>query len=137
MEIPAPDQAARAELRRLVFGLRSGQRRRIFPARIHLGDPEGEQREYADEGAPLDAGLRADVLHTLLDGLEEGAPLAVWLTRVGWPEPHDFDRLWVATALQVAAERDEQPRWIAVITKNGWYDPLGGDCVVWKRLRIR
>ncbi len=135
METPAPDEVARAELRRLVFGLRSGERRRIFPTRIHVGDPEGEQAAYVDE--ELDAALRADVLHALLDQLDEEPPLAAWLTRVGWPDPHDTDRLGLATLRQVFDERGLTPRWIAVVTKNGWYDALGEDRVVWKRLRIR
>lgn len=137
MEVPAPDRASRAELRRLVFALRSGERRRVFPPRIHLGQPDGDQDEYVDDGPALDAGLRADVMHRLLDGLEVNEPVAVWLTRVGWPEPHDTDRRWLATALQVFGERASSPRWIAVVTKNGWYDACGGERVVWRRLRIR
>lgn len=149
MQTPAPDRESRAELRRLVFALRSGERRRIFPTRLHVGDPEGDQQEYVDSGEAVDTGLRADVLHTLLDGLCElegldrpdgvdgGSPAAVWLTRVGWPEPHDSDRSWLATVLQVFGERGVQPRWMAVVTKNGWYDAFGGEAVVWKRLRIR
>src|SRR5687767_113720 len=96
MEIPAPDRESRAQLRRLVFGLRSGERRRIFPTRLHAGNPSGAQRTYVDEEAALDAGLRADVVHQLLDGLDEDEPLAFWWTRVGWPEPHDVDLLWLA-----------------------------------------
>lgn len=137
MEIPAPDRETRAQLRRLVFGLRSGERRRIFPTRLLAGDPTGVQRSYVDDGPGLDAGLRADAVHLLLDGLDEEEPLAVWLTRVGWPEPHDVDRLWLAAVLQACGERPQLPRWVAVVTKNGWYDPLHGDHVVWKRLRIR
>jgi hypothetical protein len=140
MEIPVPDRASRAELRRLVFTLRSGTRRRIFPPCVHIGDPDGDHEAFVLE-EPLDAALRADVLHRMLDGLGDDEldlhHVAMWLTRVGWPEPHDLDRAWLATALRVFAERGSPPRWFAIVTKNGWYDALGRDRVIWKRLRIR
>ena len=121
---PRPGNAGRAQ----ASGLRASVRR----AAEDLPD-----QAPGDDDPTLDAGLRADVAHLLLDGLDEEEPLAVWLTRVGWPEPHDVDRLWLAAVLQACGERPHLPRWVAVVTKNGWYDPLHGDHVVWKRLRIR
>ena len=35
------------------------------------------------------------------------------------------------------AEAGLVPRCVAVVTKNGWYDPVLGERVTWDRLRIR
>ena len=35
------------------------------------------------------------------------------------------------------AEAGLTPRCVAVVTKNGWYDPVLDQTVVWDRLRIR
>lgn len=136
MEIPALEAPDRAALRRTVFALRQRDRRRSFPAHLHVGDPDGPHVSYAVEGDRLDAGLRTDVVAALLRSREGDRP-ALWLTRPGRPEPHDLDRLWLPPALAACAEAGLRRRWFVVVTKAGWYDPLGGTSVTWKRLRIR
>lgn len=127
----------RAALRRAVFALRSRERRRVFPARLHLGDPDGEQVVHPVVRHPLDDGLRLDVVAGLLRLRPAAAPSAAWLTRVGTPAPHDLDLLWLPAVLRAFAEAGEEARWVAVVTKTGWYDPRTGDRVTWQRLRIR
>lgn len=131
------DKETRAALRRAVFALRSGERRRVFETAVHVGDPDGEHASYAVGGDRLDQALRVDLLATLLTNVPEDQTPAFWLTRVGVPEPHDDDRVWLAAARQAFAEAGQEPRWCAIVTKNGWYDPVGGDSVTWDRLRIR
>lgn len=137
MGSPVIDAEARATLRRAVFGLRSGERRRVFPARVHVGDPDGERTTYTDDGTVLDDGLRTDVVAAMLRQQPEGRASAVWISRVGVPEPHDLDLEWTGPCLGAFAESDESPTWFAVITKRGWYTPLTDESVTWKRLRLR
>lgn len=131
------DREDRAALRRAVFALRSGQRRRIFATAVHVGDPDGEHATYAVGDDRLDSGLRVDIVGRLLQSVQDDETPAFWLSRVGSPEPHDEDRIWLAAARQAFAEAGQDARWFAVVTKNGWYDPLGGDSATWERLRIR
>jgi hypothetical protein len=134
---PVLDAQTRAALRRAVFALRAGQRRRVFPAQVHVGDPEGERATYTDDGAALDDGLRTDIVAAMLRQQPEGRVSAVWISRVGVPEPHDVDLAWTRPCLGAFAEAGEKPAWFAVVTKNGWYAPLSGDSVTWQRLRVR
>lgn len=127
----------RAALRRAVFALRSRERRRVFPARLHLGDPDGEQVVHAVRDQPYDDGLRVDVVASMLRSRPAGAPGAVWLTRPGVPEPHDLDLLWLPSALRALQESGEEPCWTAVVTRAGWCAPLTGERSTWQRLRIR
>jgi hypothetical protein len=131
------DAATRATLRRAVFGLRSSERRRVFPAQVHVGDPDGERTTYTDDGALLDDALRTDLVSAMLRHQPEGRPSAVWISRVGVPEPHDLDLTWTGPCLGAFAESEELPSWFAVITKQGWYAPLTGEGATWKRLRFR
>src|SRR5690349_8834185 len=137
MEGPGVDAEARAALRRAVFALRSGERRRIFPAQLHVGDPDRQPTTYTIDGSPLDDGLRTDLVAAMLRRQPEGQASAVWITRVGVPEPHDVDLTWTRPCLAAFAAADEIPRWFAVITKRGWYAPISGETVVWQRLRLR
>lgn len=131
------DAATRATLRRTVFALRSGERRRVFDPRLHVGDPDGEHATYVVVGDRLDDGLRADVVGALLRTRPEDHPSAVWLTRVGVPQPHDLDLAWLTPSLAAFAEAGENPRFFVVVTKGGWYDPRTDDRTTWQRLRIR
>jgi len=134
---PVVDVETRATLRRAVFALRSGERRRVFPAQVHVGDPDGERATYTIDAATLDDGLRTDVVAALLRQQPDGQPAAVWISRVGVPEPHDLDLAWTGPCLGAFVESGEVPVWFAVITKRGWYTPLSGESVTWQRLRLR
>lgn len=137
MDGPGVDAEARAALRRAVFGLRSGERRRVFLTQVHVGDPDGEPATYTVDGEALDDGLRTDLVAAMLRRQPEAQASAVWISRVGVPEPHDDDLTWTRPCLAAFAESGEIPRWFAVITKRGWYAPLSGETVVWQRLRLR
>jgi hypothetical protein len=127
----------RRDLRRAVFALRSGTRRRRFGPLLHVGALDGARVTYDVSGAG-DLGLRAEVAAALLSRalLETAAPEA-WLTRVGHPDPHDLDVAWLPPVRRAFAEAGLEPRCVAVVTKNGWYDPGLGERVAWDRLRIR
>jgi hypothetical protein len=133
---PLLDAETRATLRRAVFGLRSGQRRRVFPAQVHVG-PDGEPTTYTEDGSTLDDGLRTDIVAAMLREQPEDQASAVWITRVGMPEPHDLDLAWTRPCLAAFAEAGQTPLWFAVITKRGWYAPLSGESATWQRLRLR
>jgi hypothetical protein len=137
MDGPFVDADARAALRRAVFRLRSCERRRLFPARLHVGDPDAEPAAWAVDGAALDDGLRTDLVAAMLRLQPEGRASAVWISRSGEPEPHDIDLAWTRPCLSAFAEAGEDPLWFAVVTKRGWYAPLSGERVVWQRLRLR
>ncbi len=132
-------RALHRDLRLAVFALRSGERRRRFPPTLHVGRPGGSAMTYVEQsGEPLDPGLRAEIAAALLSRalLEEESP-AAWLTRVGSPDPHDLDADWLAPVRRAFDEAAVLPRCVAVVTKQGWYDPWRGERVVWDRLRIR
>ena len=132
-------RALHRDLRLAVFALRSGERRRRFPPALHVGRPGAPAATYVeDAGEPLDAGLRAEIAAALLSRalLEEDAP-AAWLTRVGSPDPHDLDAGWLAPVRRAFDEAEVLPRCVAVVTKQGWYDPWRDERVVWDRLRMR
>jgi hypothetical protein len=131
------DAATRATLRRTVFALRSGERRRVFAPRLHVGDPDGDHARFDVVGDRLDDGLRSDVVGELLRTRPEDQPSAVWLTRTGVPKPHDVDLAWLPSALAAFAEAGETPRFFVVVTKSGWYDPRTDERTTWQRLRIR
>lgn len=126
-----------AALRRAVFALRSGERRRLFEARLQVGDPDGEHTTYVVAGDPADHGLRTDIVAAMLEALETGGPHACWLTRTGAPETHDLDQRWLPAASAAFAEAGQVPRWLAVVTKAGWYQPFGAEPMTWQRLRLR
>lgn len=134
---PVVDAETRATLRRAVFALRSGERRRVFPAQVHVGDTGGEHSTYTLDEAVLDDGLRTDVVAALLRQQPEGQRSAVWISRVGVPEPHDLDLAWTGPCLGAFAESGEAPAWFAVVTKRGWYAPLSDESATWQRLRLR
>jgi hypothetical protein len=134
---PVLDAETRAALRRAVFALRSGERRRVFPAQVHVGDPDAEHSTYTLDAEGLDDGLRTDVVMALLRRQPEGRRPAVWMTRVGVPEPHDLDLAWIGPCLGAFAESGEAPAWFAIVTKRGWYAPLSDESATWQRLRLR
>ena len=127
----------RRDLRDAVHGLRSGTRRRLFAPVLHVGTLGGSEVVYA-AGDALDLGLRAEIAAALVSRALVVAPRPeAWLTRVGRPEPHDVDLAWLPPVRRAFAEAGVSPRCVAVVTKNGWYDPVLDQTVVWDRLRIR
>ena len=135
----AARRALRRDLRQAVFDLRAGVRRRRFAPVLHVGRLGSSVVSWPDDGADaLDGGLREEVAAALLSRalLASAAPEA-WLTRQGHPDPHDADLAWLPPVRRVFAEAGLVPRCVAVVTKNGWYDPVLGERVTWDRLRIR
>jgi hypothetical protein len=114
------------------------ERRRWFPALLHVGVPGGPEEVFAvapDE--VLDQALRADVVAALLQRTRrpDGPPL-VWLTRPGDLDLQDVDAAWVAGARAAAAEAGVGLT-LVVVTRHGWRDPRSGVGREWKRLRTR
>jgi hypothetical protein len=125
-------------LRRAVLAHVRAERRRTFPALVHVGVPGGTEEVFAvvpDE--PLDHGLRADVVAALLQRSRRGhaVPL-VWLTRPGELELQDVDAQWLSAARSAAAEAGVTLT-LVVVTRTGWVDPRTGTHRVWKRMRVR
>ena len=91
------DLAFRSE----VAQLRSSERRRLFPLRLHVGGPGGPLRRLeVPWPAPddLDQGLRFDLADALIADLADSWPAGratwAWVTRPGVPEVHDCDLEW-------------------------------------------
>jgi hypothetical protein len=132
---PAPfDDSMHAALRREVFSLRRRTRARVFEPRIHVGLLSGEY-DAVPEPSSADHALRTDLVAGLLR-MQAGTPGA-WLTRVGFPEPHDLDLAWWAAARAAFAEAEVPLPWFVVITKSGWHRPATGERRAWQRLRLR
>jgi hypothetical protein len=137
--LAAARRALRRDLRQAVFDLRAGVRRHRFEPVLHVGRLGGPEVAWPDDGEDaLDQGLREEVAAALLSrSLLATAEPEAWLTRVGHPAPHDLDLAWLPPVRRVFAEAGLTPRCVAVVTKNGWYDPVLEERVVWERLRIR
>lgn len=134
---PAP-QVLLAELRRAVLDHVRSERRRSFPALLHVGRPAGPQHLHAtapDE--PLDAALRTDLVAALLRAAVCGPqPPLLWLSRPGELTLQDVDAGWLAASRAACAEA-EQPLVFVVVTRRGWWDPRSGTQRTWQRLRAR
>lgn len=131
------DPGLGADLREAVHRHREGERRRSFAARLHVGDLLGDAVDTEVDAAP-DPGLCVEVASALLASarVDHEQP-AAWLTRPGAPYPHDLDLLWFPPLQRAFAEAGVTPRCLVVVTKKGWYEPLGDERAEWKRLRIR
>ncbi len=148
--LPTADLTLGEGLRREVGWLRRVERRRVFPARIHLGHP-GTPRSLASDalgplnGAPwplppwMDAGARRDACDRLAGRwrAELGAmPTWCWLTRPGQPHLHDEDPGWLSAALWALDAHGVDLLGFRVVTRHGWLDPATGEVRRWKRLRL-
>jgi hypothetical protein len=137
LEVPAePD--FRAEVARL----RSGERRRWFPAHLHVGVPAGEQRRLTmpwPVPAEYDAGLLFDLIDAIVDDLvrDSGSaePAWGWLTRPGVPQLHDVDLACFSAATRAFGVHDLVMTGFRVVTRTGWLEPSTGASRTWKRLR--
>lgn len=142
------DLDLRADLRWAVHQLRRKTKRGRFPASLHLGilpsrspdpgpEPAEQRVDWPLDGEPLDVGLRAQICAALLARAVQFTPRpAAWIVRDGHPEPHDLDLAWAPVLARVFAESDIVPRCVVVMTRFGWYEPLGDDGAEWKRLRV-
>ncbi len=139
-------------LRREVGLVRLAERRRLFAARLGVGEPgaRGPGTALSGEVAPwrgrpwppgawLDAGVRLDVADRLLEHpAATAAPSpAAWLVRPGTPTLHDEDLAWLAALRHAASARSMRLGGFWVVTRYGWLDPVGGASRTWKRLRVQ
>jgi hypothetical protein len=133
------DRAAALVLRRAVLDHVRVERRRWFPALLHVGAPGGAEEVFvADPDDPLDHALRADVVAALLQRARRrgGAVPMLWLTRPGPLDLQDVDAAWLSSARTATAEAGIGLT-LVVITRRGWVDPRSGVRREWKRLRQR
>jgi hypothetical protein len=123
-------------LRRLVVEHKAAERRRCFPAVLHLGGPGRPEVGRVDESeSHVDHALRCDVLEALLRRARDGA-LMTWLTRPGELAEQDVDLRWLRAVAAVNAELGRSLPYV-VVTREGWRDPMSGACRSWRRLRVR
>ena len=125
-------------LRRAVLDHAVAERRRTFPALLHVGFPGGPEEVFAvDPDEELDHALRADVVAALLQrSRRSGAVPMMWLTRPGPLELQDVDAAWLSAARTATAEAGVGLTLVVVI-RRGWADPRSGVRREWKRLRSR
>lgn len=129
-----PESLLRLEVGRL----RRRETRRAFDSALHLGTLDGDRTSFTlplRDVPAIDAGLRADVVCTLLEHTDH-AQRTVWLVRPGVPEPHDADQAWAGTARRAFALHQRPMDGCYVITRYGWLDLETGRSRSWKRLRI-
>jgi hypothetical protein len=129
-------RADQALLRRLVLDHKAAERRRQFPAVLHLGAPGRSDAARVDESeAVLDQALRCDVLEAMLRRAAAG-PLMTWLTRPGDLDVQDVDLEWLRAVNAVNGETGRELPFV-VVTRSGWRDPRTGVGRRWRRVRDR
>lgn len=130
---PVPPATAR-QLRQAVLTLVTVERRRRFPAVLHVGTPGCTSSAVPDDRT-WDAGLRADVAGALLRAMAGGTATA-WVTRPGSLVLQDVDADWLGPLLRSAEENAVDLTYV-VVTRHGWIDPRTGVHREWKRIRDR
>ena len=140
--MPVPHVRVEPDFRAEVARFRAGERRRVFPATLHLGVPEGPRPSLQTPWpvpAEYDAGLRFDLAVALVDTLLPQWPVGedpwAWLTRPGVPEVHDCDLGWLSAVWRALAAHGLALRGFRAVTRPGWLDPVTGESRTWKRLR--
>jgi hypothetical protein len=127
------------QLLRLEVGrFRQRESRRVFDLTVQVGTLGGSRDSFvvrAQDLPALDAGLRVDVVSSLLDGGDPDWRTA-WILRPGQPEPHDLDLQWYAAARSAFAIHARSLDGFFVLTRSGWRDVLTGDSRTWRRLRL-
>jgi hypothetical protein len=127
-------------LRRAVVDHAAAERRRVYPALLHVGWPGVRAEVFAATSEDrFDQALRCDVVGALLRTARSRAPTAgavpmVWLTRSGPLERGDLDVAWLGAALRATAEAGLGLTFV-VVTKRGWFDPRTGARREWRRIR--
>lgn len=146
MPAPGPvDALTHTLLRAAVLAHCESERRRRFPAKLHVGVPDRSVHVH-ESGPSEDDALRADLAGALVqrwtrdpvlrgDGDSRGV-LWSWLTRPGTLCLHDDDVAW-GRALRRAAAEAGVPAEFVVVTREGWWDPITGVQTRWSRLRRR
>lgn len=112
--------------------------RRQLPTLFHVGTPGGEHITLPHD-ACFDAGLRADLVERVLDGLEGRAwerPVP-WLTRTGDLAAADPDLAWFAAAREGFGRHGLGMPGFFVITRYGWLNLATEDVIRWRRFRPR
>lgn len=111
--------------------LRASPLRARFPAALHVGTP-GDHEVTLEGQRPRDFGERVELVTCLIDSLPATTwPLLVWFTRPGELTSHDEDQLWHAATRQAAAELAIALPF-AVVTRQGWYDPVTSERGGWR-----
>lgn len=129
---PVPPATARL-LRAAVLDLAASERRRHFPAVLHVGTPGGDEATVVDDRR-WDAGLRADIAGAALRAA--GQPATAWVTRPGGLALQDVDADWLGPLLRSAQEAEVDLVYV-VVTRHGWVDPRSGVRREWRRIRDR
>lgn len=111
------------------------ERRRTFPAVLHVGMPGGAVRTFEivpEEG--LDLALRVEILEAMVrDSLAEGAVPLVWLTRMAQGADAE-DAAWAAAVGHASGELGVRLD-LVVVTRRAWHDPRSGAGRSWARVR--
>jgi hypothetical protein len=125
-----------ALLRHLVLDHKAAERRRRFPAVLHVGSPGGAPVGQVDESEDvLDDALRCELLGAMLRSRPPGRTM-VWLTRPGELDVQDVDLAWLRAVAAVGGEAEDRLPYV-VVTRRGWLDPRTGSGRSWTRLRQR
>lgn len=137
-------------LRAAVVQLVRAEKRRHFPALLHVGEPGGAETARPAREALDDHALRVEVLAAMLrrvgsltDPADPGnappgpADPLVWLTRTGPLQLQDVDAAWGAAARAAGAELGLGTLTVVVVTRTGWWDPVTGSGRRWRRVRPR
>ncbi|RNM16051.1 hypothetical protein [Nocardioides pocheonensis] len=112
--------------------------RRLLPTLFHVGTPGGD-RITLPHDASFDAGLRADLVERVLDGLDgQAAERPVpWLTRTGDLTPTDADFAWFTAAREAFGRHALELPGFFVMTRYGWLNLANEDLIRWRRVRPR
>ena len=135
---PEPRCDPRSLLRLEVGLLRERESRRVFDTAVHVGVLGGPRTGFVARAADLpvlDAGLRADVLATLLQSTPPSWRCG-WVTRAGAPSVHDLDGQWLAAVRTAFRAHGRQLEGCYVLTRTGWRDADTGESRTWVRLRL-
>lgn len=130
------DRTVQQLLRRAVLDHALEEHRKSFPPVLHVGVPGLRSRRFEID-APLDHGLRTDVVEAMLrPAVEKRVVPLLWLTRHGDVTAQDVDRTWAA-AVHAAGRELELAVGLVIVTRHGWHDPRTGVSRTWKRIRRR
>ena len=111
------------------------ERRRTFPAVLHVGIPGGPARTFlSDPEERLDLALRVEIVETMArHSLERDTVPLVWLTRMA-VGPDTEDLAWAAAVGHAGGELGLRLD-LVVITRRSWHDPRSGAGQRWARVR--
>jgi len=121
-------------LRHVVLAHATAERRRRYPAILHVGDPRTRELVFPLTER-IDDALGADIVAAMRSRVPRPRP-AVWLTRPGDLTLQDIDAQWLRSARRAYAEAGV-PLVYVVANRHGWFDPRTGLRREWRRLRDR